>query len=75
MVGIAGCYDACVDVLRRDDLERARAATPSERLRQALQLMDDGIRIKRAALRTRFPEASDAAIEERLQRWLRREES
>jgi hypothetical protein len=63
-----------VDVLRRDDLERARRATPSERLRQALQLMEDGIRLKRAALRTRFPRASDADLDARLERWLRRED-
>jgi len=36
--------------------------------------MVDGIRLKRAALRDRFPGASDAEIAERLERWLRREE-
>jgi hypothetical protein len=63
-----------VDALRRDDIERARSTTPSERLQQAVQTMVDGIRLKRAALRDRFPGASDAEIAERLERWLRREE-
>jgi hypothetical protein len=63
-----------VDPLRRDDLERARHTPIEERGRQALELMRTGIRLRRIALRTRFPEASEEEIEERLRRWLARDE-
>jgi hypothetical protein len=59
-----------VDPLRRDDLERARATSPEERARQALEAMRTGIRLKRAGLRVRFPEASPEEIEDHLARWL-----
>jgi hypothetical protein len=61
-----------MDALRRDDLERAKATSPAERARQALEAMRTGIRLKRAGLRARFPDASSEEIEERLQRWLER---
>jgi hypothetical protein len=62
-----------MDRLRQDDVERARATPPAERARQALEAMRTGIRLKRAALRTRFPGAADHEIEERLRRWLERD--
>jgi hypothetical protein len=63
-----------VDALRRDDIERARATPPEEKARQALDAMRMGIRLKRAALRARDPGASPEEIEQRLQRWLERDE-
>ena len=63
-----------MDPLRRDDIERARRATPAERAKQALELMRTGIRLRRAALRARFPDESEAQIEARLRRWLARDE-
>jgi hypothetical protein len=63
-----------MDPLRRDDLERARRTTPAERARQAFELMRTGIRLRRAALRARFPEESEEQIEARLRRWLARDE-
>ena len=62
-----------MDALRKDDLERARATSFAERAAQALSAMRSGIRLKRAALRARYPGASDAEIEEHLQRWLERD--
>jgi len=62
-----------MDPLRHDDLERARRTPPEERAMQALELMRTGIRLKRIALRERFPEASEAEIEQRLRRWLARD--
>ena len=59
-----------VDPLRRDDLERARATSPEERARQALEAMRTGIRLKRAGLRARFPDASPDEIDARLNQWL-----
>ncbi len=63
-----------MDALRRDDIERARAASPEEKARQAFDAMRTGIRLKRAALRERDPQATAEQIEQRLQRWLERDE-
>jgi hypothetical protein len=63
-----------VDALRRDDIERARATSPEEKARQAFDAMRTGIRLKRAALRERDPQATAEQIEQRLQRWLERDE-
>jgi hypothetical protein len=62
-----------MDPLRRDDLDRARRMPLEERARLALSAMRTGIKLKRAALRQRFPDASEAEIDERLRRWLARE--
>jgi hypothetical protein len=59
-----------VDSLRKDDVDEMRATPPEEKARQAFDLMRTGIRLKRAALRERHPEASDAEIEAMLQAWL-----
>jgi hypothetical protein len=59
-----------MDILRRDDLERARRATPEEKLIQAVELMSVGIALRRAGLRARRPGASEAEIDEELRRWL-----
>ncbi len=67
-------YTPPVDALRRDDIERARAASPEEKARQAFDAMRTGIRLKRAALRERDPQATAEQIEQRLQRWLERDE-
>jgi hypothetical protein len=63
-----------MDPLRREDIERARATTPEERARQTLEAMRTGIRLKRAALRTRSPSATSEEIEAQLQRWLERDD-
>jgi len=63
-----------MDALRRDDIERARRATPEARARQAFEMMRTGIRLRRGALRARFPEDSEAQIDARLRRWLARDE-
>jgi Rv0078B-related antitoxin len=63
-----------LDPLRQDDLERARRASPEERARQALDLANFGIMQQRAAIRARFPGATDDEIERRLRLWLARDE-
>jgi Rv0078B-related antitoxin len=63
-----------MDALRRDDIERARTTPPEEKARQAFDAMRTGIRLERAALRARDPQASPEEIEQRLQRWLERDE-
>jgi hypothetical protein len=59
-----------VDALRRDDVEKMRNTPATEKARQAFELMRAGIRLKRAALRARHPEASPERIEALLQEWL-----
>jgi len=58
------------DVLRSDDIERSRSASPEEKLAQALDLMATGLRLKRAALRDQLPDASEAEIQAAFEQWL-----
>ncbi|MCC6873346.1 MAG: hypothetical protein IT378_03475 [Sandaracinaceae bacterium] len=59
-----------MDPLREDDVRQMRETPPAEEARQALEMMQTGIRLKRAALRARHPSASDEQIEAKLQAWL-----
>jgi hypothetical protein len=59
-----------MDPLRRDDIERARKATPEEKARKALEMMRFGARLKRAGLRAQYPQESAEQIEERIRQWL-----
>jgi len=59
-----------VDQLKQDDLERARRTPPAVKLLQALELMHDGIVLKRVNLRIRHPQASEQAIDAMLEAWL-----
>jgi hypothetical protein len=63
-----------MDPLRRDDIERARRTPPSEKVIQALELMRVGIELRRAGIRARRPQATEAEIEQELRRWLLRYE-
>ena len=63
-----------MDPLRRDDLDRARRASPEEKAAQALEAMRTGIRLHRAALREQHPGASDTEIDRLLRQWLQRED-
>jgi len=62
-----------VDSLRRDDIDRARRASHAERAAQAFEAMRVGIRLRRAALRARYPEASETEVEGYLRSWLARD--
>jgi hypothetical protein len=59
-----------MDALRENDIEIARMTPPEEKLRQVLQMVETGIRLKRAGLRVRHPSATPEQIEEMLQQWL-----
>ncbi|MBI2393585.1 MAG: hypothetical protein HYV09_28665 [Deltaproteobacteria bacterium] len=59
-----------MDPLRAHDLDAARHTALSEKARQALEAMRFGIELKKVSLRTRFPDADDARIEELLRAWL-----
>ena len=60
-----------MDALFAHDREHARQLEPAEKLRQALDVMRAGIRLKRSALRRQQPEADEAEVVRRLTEWLR----
>ncbi len=62
-----------MDQLRHDDLDRARRTPIEERARQALEMMATGIRLQRVALRSRYSQATEEEIEQRLRAWLARD--
>jgi hypothetical protein len=59
-----------VDALRQDDLERARSTAPGVKLRQALELMQLGIDLRRRRLRAADPTGSEQEIDARLLAWM-----
>jgi hypothetical protein len=59
-----------VDALRRADIEAARTTPLEEKLAQAIELMEQGIALKRAQLRARNPEATEAEVDRLLAQWL-----
>jgi hypothetical protein len=59
-----------VDPLTAHDVEVSRGASPSEKLAQALELMEAGLRLKRAALQRANPDATERDIDEAFERWL-----
>jgi hypothetical protein len=67
------CYVlSSMDRLRQDDIDRARRTPPAAKLRQALEAMASGIRLKRVALRSNHPNATEEEIEAMLRAWLER---
>ena len=63
-----------MDDLRRDDIAQARAASPAQKLRQALDAMRMGLAMQRSKLRRLRPEATDAELEQLYQAWLFRDD-
>jgi hypothetical protein len=59
-----------VDALREDDIARARATSPGEKLRQALELMELGIAMERRKLQAAHPDAPPEVIDAKLFAWL-----
>jgi hypothetical protein len=62
-----------MDRLLQNSIELAREQSPGEKLAQALELMDWGIRLQRTRLRADHPRASEEDIERMLTAWLCRE--
>jgi len=52
-----------MDVLTSDDLETRRRTPPEEKLAQAFEMADAGIRLKRAALRHPAPNATETDVD------------
>jgi hypothetical protein len=59
-----------VDALQAHDREQAQKLTPAEKLKQALEVMRTGIRLKRLTLCRQYPDAGEAEIDRRLAEWL-----
>ncbi len=62
-----------MDPLLESSIELERRRSPAERLAEALELMDWGIRLKRSQLATQHPGASADELDAMLARWLRRD--
>ena len=60
-----------MDALLAHDRDHARQLDPAEKLRQALDVMRAGIRLKRSNLRRQLPEAEETEVDRRLAEWLR----
>lgn len=59
-----------MDALAADDLETSRCTSPEQKLAQAFEMADAGIRFKRAALRHGSPNWTEQDVEAALERWL-----
>jgi hypothetical protein len=49
-------------------------SSPAERMREAFELFEEGVAMKRQSLRRQFPAASEAELEAKLLDWLQRPE-
>ncbi len=58
------------DPLLQHDLEVSQSDPPEKKLAQALDLMESGIRLKRAALAHSQKDATQEQLDEMLKRWL-----
>ena len=63
-------YISCVPTSLSPELSDARSKSPSEKLREALDLARTGFELKRIQLRERFPGESDVELAARFARWL-----
>lgn len=57
-----------------DALERLESKTPAAKLREALELHEEGVAMQRLVLARRYPDLDAEALEARLRAWLRRED-
>jgi hypothetical protein len=63
-----------MELARALDLLPVESKAPRERFLEALELYDQGVALERLVLKRRFPDLSPELIEEKLQRWLLRED-
>jgi hypothetical protein len=61
---------ATVDPLVEHDIRVAGEEPPGEKLRQALELMEAGLRLKRDLLKRARPDASEAERQAAFEEWL-----
>lgn len=58
------------DALIENDIEVSRSDPPAKKLAQALDMMETGIRLKRAVLAHTLKQATEQQLNEALIRWL-----
>lgn len=56
--------------LRKQDIQRKAQMSPQERMREVFAAHDEGIRLKWLALKARYPSATEAEIDAKLNEWL-----
>jgi hypothetical protein len=59
-----------MDVLTADDVQTSRQTPSAEKLAQALEMAEAGVRLKRAALRHASPASTEQEVDAALERWL-----
>jgi hypothetical protein len=59
-----------MDLLIADDMQTSRRTPPAEKLVQAFEMAEAGVRLKRAALRHASPAATEQEVDAALERWL-----
>ncbi len=57
-----------------DEMDRG-TLRPAEKMRQALEMYDEGLALQRQTLRRRHPHLSAADLDRKISSWLRRGES
>jgi|HubBroStandDraft_2_1064218.scaffolds.fasta_scaffold559666_2 hypothetical protein len=65
-----GAILEAMDRLAEDDIAASRRTSPAEKLAQAIDVMETGSRLKRAALRAPLPDATEREIDAAFERWL-----
>lgn len=58
---------------RLDTLQTFGGKTPAEKLREALELYDEGVEMQRLVIARRHPSLDAESLEKQLSAWLRRE--
>jgi hypothetical protein len=59
-----------MDALTADDVQTSKQTPPAEKLAQALEMADAGVRLKRAALRQASPGLTEQEVDAALEQWL-----
>ncbi len=59
-----------MDPLREQDILEAERERPEVKLRQALEMMALGLKLKRASLREQNPDASEEELQRLFEQWL-----
>lgn len=61
---------APMNPFQKQDIQRKAQQSPEERMREVIETVDEGIRLKWSALRAKYPALSEAEIDAKLREWL-----
>ena len=64
-----------MDFVEQLDRLESIARTPAEKLREALEMYEEGLALQKQTLRRRHPSLSEQELDDKLSAWLRREAS